>query len=145
MATRAEVTAHLATWYDAPLADAGIVATDTPGGLKEILDEALRAMGTVDASLAAAAPTDGAGFRALAEYHAMRRVVRKLQPRFNLAPGGGENYSLRQAFENAMILLREAEARVILRFGTVNGLDTSTKFGVLIPVAEQSVVTVQAV
>jgi hypothetical protein len=132
--TRAAIVAHLSAWYDGPLEDADLAATDTAGNLAEVIDAALRDMGVADAELASAAPVDGAGFRLLAEYHALRRVVLRLQSRIDIGTDG-DTFRLQQAYDNALKLLALAEKRVsggVVTPPTVPR--TGSGVGVLIPV-----------
>lgn len=103
----AEINARIGFW----LVETEITAADTTGNLKEPLDDALAAMGVAQEDRATAEPADGDRFILEAEYHTLRKVVRVLALRFNVGLGGN-SFQLRQLFENAKVMLDDAELRL---------------------------------
>jgi hypothetical protein len=116
--TRVEAVAYLAAVLDDVLSDAGVNATDTTGGLKEPLDDALLAMGYATEDLAIAEPTDARWFRLMAEYHTLRRVLVKLALRFRLSTGGNA-LSLEQVHAHVKDRLNEVAAALTVEYGGV--------------------------
>lgn len=116
--TRAEAAAILGAELATPLADAGMVATDSTGNLKEPLDRALRALGYGAAELAGAEPADDAGFLALATWEALRTVWRRMSDRFDLGLSG-TSLRLSQSVATVQAMLAEAEGEVVRWFGSV--------------------------
>lgn len=118
MATRAwargEAFARLAT----PLTDAGMANDDSPGNMKEPLDDALFALGYKVEELTAAEPSDAMGFLALTKYFALKLAKVKMADRFNISGKAG-SYALNQSFKNVGELLKEAEAEVTGIFGVI--------------------------
>ncbi len=103
----AEVNARIGLW----LIEAAITAADTSGNLKEPLDDALAAMGVARVNRPTAQPVDGDRFVLEAEYHTLRKVVRVLGRRFDLA-SEGDNLRLAQVRKHAEIDLADAAARL---------------------------------
>jgi hypothetical protein len=96
-------------------------ATDTAGNLMPVIDDALRALGTVAADLATAAPAGEDAeedFRVQLAYRAMLQVVRDMGNLFNLSTAG-DTFQLRQMRENAEKDLAIAKEAVLERFGTL--------------------------
>lgn len=116
--TRAELAAWIGARYGAYLSAASRPATDAPGGLKEPMDDALLALGYLEANLATAAPTESvavADLRAAGAYFTMVQVVRDLGVLFDLGTSSGGNYRLSQMRAAAEKDLAQAEAVMLSR------------------------------
>lgn len=88
--SRADSASYLAGTLAQLLADAGLAATDTAGGLKEPIDDALLATGTDYADLASAtvANTDVVGFRLVLDYTGILRCYRAIAHRVDIQLDG---------------------------------------------------------
>lgn len=117
---RAEVAAILAAELASPLAAAGMAAADEPGGLKEPLDRAMRALGYEPAESAEADPSVADGLLELATWHTLRAVRMALVEAMDVSLGGN-SYKLNQQFANVGELLKEAEAEVAAVLGSTTG------------------------
>lgn len=109
--TRTEVATEVGHRLGALLADAEIPATDTQPGLKPAIDDALAVLGVAYVDRPTAAPADADRFRLAVEIQALRAILRALAPRFDTNLPGGLGLRLKQAFDNARLLLIEAEGR----------------------------------
>lgn len=99
-------------------------AADSTGNLKEPIDDALRAIGYVEADLATAEPTNARGFIAMVRYHALRVIWERIGDRFNVSTSG-DSFALNQAFGNVEKLLDRASKDVIEIYGSLNPSDGS--------------------
>lgn len=117
--TRTEVATEVGRRLAGILAAVGVAATDTAGGLKEPIDDALRSLGFAAADLATAAPAEDGAFLALVEYHALRKAAAELAPRYGVALPGGLAAQRQHAFAHVQALLDRAEAALVAIFGVV--------------------------
>lgn len=116
--TRAEVAAAVAARIPTQLADAGMAGTDTPGALKEPIDDALRGLGVAEAALATATSDDPVGFVALVKFFALKAVEARIGDRFDVGTGG-DSYKLSQTVANVRALIARAEQELAVLFGGV--------------------------
>ena len=112
--SRENAADYLAGTLTQLLTDAGLAATDDPGALKEIIDDALLMVGTAydDLATASVANADVLGFRKVLSYAGLLRVYDAILNRvdFNISsPGISKSRSqfVRQ-MENRIRFAREA-------------------------------------
>lgn len=120
--TRADAAAFLAARYGGYLTAANRAATDTPGALGEVIDDALRALGVAEADLATATSADAtedADWRVQLAYRAMAQLSRDLGAANFDASIGGDSYKLSQVRAAAEKDLALAASAVLERFGTL--------------------------
>ena len=115
--TRAELADHLGLWYNGYLTEVGRAATDTPEGIRHVLDATLRALGHTG-DLSAQTDDDDEGMRAWGEYLLLKWLVTDLGTRFNVSVSGS-SYTLSQLYDHAKDALAAAELVVVGRYGSV--------------------------
>ena len=113
---RAEVAAAVGARLGNTLAGAGLAATDTPGNLREPIDDALRQLGVRAEDLATADVEDSTGFVALVRHRALLLVLDRLADTFDVSTGG-DSFKLSQQVANAEKALARAEAELRTLFG----------------------------
>ena len=91
------LTAYLEAEWPELIAEAGI--------------DAARIVAMVEARYTDDPTLDASWAEPLADYYLLRRAVRAFTPNMNVGTGG-DNYALRQQYENAVTELARAEARV---------------------------------
>lgn len=86
---RSDATTYIANSLNTVLAAAGVTATDTAGGLKEVIDDSLRALGYAEATLATADTTldETTGYLALLRFFTLRKVFQAVALKVDLAVG----------------------------------------------------------
>jgi hypothetical protein len=111
-------------------------ATDTPGNLAAVIDDALRALGYVSADIPSAEPTlpeSEEDLRVQLDYRTMLQVVRDLGVLANIA-SEGDSIQLRQIRENAEKDLAITAQAVLERFktlGVVSSTSDDAPFGLI--------------
>lgn len=113
---RADAAAIVASRYPTQLADAGMTGADTPGNLKEPLDDALLALGHGYDDLAGGDDRDPMGFVTLARYYTLRAVLARVSDRFDLS-SAGDSLRLSQTVEQVRALLAIEAQGVMAMFG----------------------------
>lgn len=125
---RASATTYLATRFGQYLSAASRPATDSTGALKEIIDDALFALGVTDADLLTWQTTDPDGaedVRAQLAYRALLQLNRDLAVQFDVS-SQGDSVRLSQMRAAAEKDLAIAEEVVIARFGTILAVASDT-------------------
>lgn len=115
---RAEAAAAAAAKIPAALADAGLVGTDTPvPGIKDAIDDALRALGVAEASLSVGESDDVVGFPALVKHRALLMALGRMTDRFDVSVAG-DAYRLSQAVAATERLIARTERELDILFGS---------------------------
>jgi len=117
--TRSDIVAYLIARYGRLLAEAEVVMTDSVGGLKEPIDDALRAMGYAEADLATAAPTDTWGSLIYVRYQTLLRIQEAIADRFDVTVDG-DSFRLQQMIDNVEKLITKARDEMIATFGVAS-------------------------
>lgn len=121
--TRAQAAAYLQTQFDLLVTATGQAATDaSAAGYGPDIDNALRQLGTAEASLSTAtvADADVPAYQALVEYYALRRFARRLVTATSVSAAGISEQG-QQMFEHVRLMLAEAAAAVAAYGYNVDG------------------------
>lgn len=121
-----EVGVRLAT----PLTLANMDNEDSPGNLKEPLDDALRRAGFTELVNPQIPDTDGYAMIVLAKWTILQAVRLKLIGSFDIA-SEGTSLRLNQRLKNVETLLKDAEADVIRLWGSIPAGDTGESGGII--------------
>lgn len=129
---RADLVAYIADELGDFLDAADREASDAAGKtLRPIIDNAIRAVGMVDADLASVLPLSARelDLRIQATYRALVQINRDLGATMINFSGGNASYSLRAIYDAAKDALEEARQAVLARFGTTEYLDDTSGVG----------------
>lgn len=116
MAERADILSYIAATLSAPLATAGLAATDTPATLGIALDAAESAMTFVLIPLTDVTAREAAQM-ALARYHVLLRIRDEIALRFDVGIAG-DSYRLSQSQAQIEKLLTDAREAAIFLAGS---------------------------
>lgn len=122
---RSDAAAFVGTRFAAYLTAASRTAADTTGNLKEVLDDAFRALGVLPDDLATAETTDAEGTEDLMvqlPYRTLEQICRDIGATY-FDVTVGDSFKLSQVRGACQKDLEQARSAVLERFGTTGVVD----------------------